>query len=143
MPIDPNYFPFAELEGYQETSPEDPSYNCIGWAAGDSKNWWDPYFRDGYWPNGVPRAWSVAALIALFQTLGYTQCTNGVLEQGYEKVALYWDGFLIKHAAKQLSNGSWVSKLGPSVDIEHNSTRAVEGPAYGTVIVFLRRQIPP
>ncbi|RMH08652.1 MAG: hypothetical protein D6704_02725 [Nitrospirae bacterium] len=37
---------------YEITSPQDTSYNCIAWAAGDVGRWWWPA-PQAYWPQGV------------------------------------------------------------------------------------------
>lgn len=47
----------------------------------------------------------------------------------------------VKHAARQMPNGLWRSKMGKSVDIEHELA-AVEGPLYGTVVAFVHRRRP-
>ncbi|WP_293090687.1 hypothetical protein [Moorena sp. SIOASIH] len=52
--------------------------------------------------------------------MGYTPCQSELTESGYEKIALYVDDRGIPiHAAKQLPNGKWSSKLGWLEDIEH------------------------
>ena len=43
-----------------------------------------------------------------------------------------------KHAAKQLYNGRWTSKVGGNVDIEHDLLD-LEGPCYGNVVMYFRR----
>ena len=45
------------------------------------------------------------------------------------------------HAARQLPNGWWTSKLGPSFDIEHATPEAVAGGVYGDPVLFLSRAI--
>ena len=42
------------------------------------------------------------------------------------------------HASRQLSNGRWTSKLGPSERIEHDFD-ALEGAAYGQIAQIMRR----
>lgn len=42
------------------------------------------------------------------------------------------------HAARQLPDGWWTSKLGRQIDIEHELS-AIEGPAYGKVAILLAR----
>jgi hypothetical protein len=61
------------------------------------------------------------------------------LEQGQEKIAIYARDGEPTHAARQLEDGSWTSKLGPSVDISHAATSAVEGSLYGAVVRYMRR----
>lgn len=75
-----------------------------------------------------------------YETLGYQVCTDGTLEEGYEKVAIYASPEnRPKHAARQLSNGVWTSKLGKNIDIEHNQLESVVGQLYGAPVLFLRR----
>ncbi len=101
--------------------------------------WW-PH-QDAYWPPGIPYEDTIDAFIAAFRTLGYEVCTDGVLESDFERIALYADftGEL-KHAARQLLDGSWTSKLGQNVDIVHAEPRVLNGPEYGRVVMFMRRR---
>ena len=89
---------------------------------------------------------SVAAFIAAFATRGYECCDSEGLEPGFDKVVLYVDEQQgrVTHAARQLSDGRWTSKLGPQWDINH----LLEGvcgpaPAYGRVAQILRRPVSP
>jgi hypothetical protein len=101
-----------------------------------------------YWPPGVPRKVTLSALLEAFETLGYEKCENGSLESGYEKVALFAKsevdrGFIPTHAARQLSNGWWTSKLGGDIDIEHRNPEDLNGSLYGIVVCFMRRAKEP
>jgi hypothetical protein len=134
-----DYFPDLEKTGYQVTSPADWRYNCIAWAAGDqSVAWWPGKF---YWPQNASCEETLAAFVQAFQTLGYALCSEGALEEGFEKVAIYAMGDAPKHAARQLANGRWSSKLGQEVDIEH-VLEGVAGPLYGIPVCFLKRPRP-
>lgn len=122
-------------------------YNCIAWAAGNDTRWWWPDAMGvGYWPPNVPRADTFAQFVRLYSGFGYTLCFDGALERGFEKVALYGKGpkgsEIPTHAALQLENGEWTSKLGPFEDIKHTTPGDVEGPTYGRVVCFLRRPRP-
>ena len=46
------------------------------------------------------------------------------------------------HAARQLPNGKWTSKLGKAEDVEHESPEDVAGGVYGEVVQFMRRPRP-
>jgi hypothetical protein len=120
----------------------DDKYNCIAWAAGDTKNWWWPDEvsepESGHWPSGVPRLETLEVFRAAFATLGYLVCDHDQLEAGFEKVALFALAGVPKHAARQLPNGRWTSKLGPMEDIEH-SLHDLEGNAYGAVVLVMKR----
>lgn len=137
---------FPNLIDYVVTSPKDPTYNCVAFAAGDSTRKWDPGMlpQPGYyWP---PTAISddnesVDALKRAFDTLGFRECDSGDLEAGYQKIALYAiepDDWL--HAAIQELTGEWSSKLGNSYDVRHKTPQCVEGPLYGRVMCFMRRR---
>lgn len=133
-------FPGLTDDNHTVTSPASPSYNCIAWAAGDSLRWWEPV--DGYfWPSSVSRDSIIASLVALFEQRGYVTCTDGTLEARFEKVALYSDNDgKYTHAAIQLDNGLWSSKLGQLSDISHSTPDDVAGgSSYGSVAAFMRR----
>ena len=69
------------------------------------------------------------------------RCLSDSLESGFEKIALFVDpSGMPTHAARQLTDGRWTSKLGASVDIEH-SLRDLEGDQYGRVALVLRRPV--
>lgn len=133
---------------YRVTSQATPRCNCIAWAAGDwNRNWWPTHAPLWYWPPGAPYEDTVAAFVQAYGTLGYVPCPDGSAEAGFEKVVLYGLGGAVKHAARQLPNGRWSSKMGAAEDIEH-VLQAVEGPCYGTAVQFLKRpvggvQLPP
>src|SRR5262245_5737071 len=130
------FFPRLTADNYRETSPAAWEYNCIAWAAGVTDTWWWPV-PGRYWPPDVPREESIAAFVAAFATLGYGPGTSPELESEIEKVALYASGETPTHAARQLSNGLWSSKLGPAIDIEHTNPDAVAGGVYGEVVAIL------
>ena len=44
------------------------------------------------------------------------------------------------HAARQLPDGSWTSKLGQNIDVQHTIFSIQDGD-YGSVAVFMRRII--
>jgi hypothetical protein len=144
QPLDPGQFPNAATSGYAETSPRDRFYNCIAHAAGErsnDRNWWPD--ENGYWPPGVPRVETLDAFVRLFRSLGYQPTNNAAHVVGVEKVALYVDAFgWPTHAARQLANGRWTSKVGRNIDIEHG-LEALEGGLYGTVARVLERPARP
>lgn len=133
-----NVFPKLASSGYQVTSPATARYNCIAWAAGDVEQWWEPT-PEHYWPDGVPFDFTTDALVRAFESLGFRICDDPSPQEGREKIAIYGDSQGFTHAARQLPNGSWSSKLGQDVDIEHNSLDALAGDVYGTVVHILER----
>jgi len=134
-------FPNLSHNKYQVISAETPEYNCIAWAAGDSTRWWEPG-PFSYWPAGAPQEGTLRGYRAVFELMGYEECATDELEPGFEKVVIYMDqGGFPTHAARQLENGNWTSKLGGWQDIEHTTLSCLEGTdlAYGAAAVILRR----
>ena len=136
-------FPRLRGSNYAVTSPHDPGYNCIAWAAEDVTKWWDPDPHHLYfWPRDAPRKRTLEAYVAAYAHLGYELCDSPEFEAGFEKVALFANAQGVPtHAARQLRNGRWTSKLGRGEDIEHD-LRDLEGQDYGSVSRVLRRPSP-
>jgi hypothetical protein len=132
-------FPRLVAGNHRVTSPPSPDYNCIARAAGDTNHWWEPGV---FWPVTTRAGdYGIDVLILAFQALGYEACADGGLEPGIKKVALFGDAVFYTHAARQLPDGKWTSKLGPAEDIEHDSADAVAGGVYGEIFMFMRRPI--
>ena len=116
-------------------------YNCIAWAASDSKRWWWPS-PNVYWP-GKPkkedRAPTLNEFLKTFATLGFAQVSSTAFEAGIEKIALYGQGGLVSHAARQLGDDSWTSKCGTLADVEHGLDQMVA--SYGPVMAILARKL--
>lgn len=142
--VDPleHAFPNLARGGYTITSPADKGYNCIGFAAGDTANWWWPlpaHVQEVFWPAGVTRAETITAFRDAFASLGFVASDSENLESGFEKIALFADDQgMPLHAARQLVSGRWTSKLGEADDIEHD-LHDLEGVAYGTVVLVMKR----
>jgi hypothetical protein len=143
------YFPNLRRLEYRITSDETPVYNCIAHAAGKEDNWWWPVEVEGvYWPGGLNKQETVEGFILAYQTEGYVICEGRELEAGFQKIAIYVDSLgTPTHAARQLADGSWTSKLGQWEDIQHGTLEALEtdddenhqGLAYGKVALIMRR----
>ena len=133
-------FPNLTSENYRITSPTSWEYNCIVWAVGITDNWWWPVLGR-FWPPDVPREETLEAFLAAFTTYGFSLCTSPDVESRLEKIALYSLEAIPTHATRQLSNGWWTSKLGPSFDIEHSNLEALAGGVYGDPVAFLCREI--
>lgn len=128
---------------YHVSSPETDEYNCFAWAAHADDEWWEPSGNPRhYWPDDVPRTLTLESFIAIYEREGFEPCDTHIHEFGYEKVAIYLasDG-LPSHAARQLPDGRWTSKLGEWPDIEHDSPEVLEGDYYGQVSSVMRRRI--
>ena len=134
-------FPRLTEQNHRITSPPSRDYNCIAWSAGDTERWWQPGV---YWPvETSPDDCGLDALIEAFRSLGFEECDEGHPEEGFEKVALYGGTFLYTHAARQLPDGKWTSKLGRSGDLEHDTPDDLAGGMYGEAHQFMRRPILP
>ena len=127
---------FPNLSGYQITSPASLQYNCVSWALNITTEWWS---HDATWPMSVTRSPDAGALVPLFETLGYEVCDSDEREVGYEKVAIYARSGEWTHAARQLEDGQWTSKLGPFEDITHPSLENLAGETFGSVHCIMRR----
>jgi len=140
----PLELPNLNATNYEVKSQATRRYNCIAWAASEDFRWWwpDPMGKS-YWPPGVTRAETIPAFLEAYQTLGFRLCTDGALETGIEKVAIYGRGQagaeVPTHASLQLKSGQWTSKIGPFEDIHHETLNGVSGPIYGHVIRYLAR----
>lgn len=128
--------PELKRVGYQETSAADDDYNCIAWAAGKNDEWWS-HLKGYKWPR-AKRSRLVEDLVEVFESLGYEQCANRDVEEGFEKVVIYTNNGLWSHTARQLDDGQWTSKLGPDEDITHPSAESICG-YYGEMHCTMRR----
>ncbi len=135
-------------KNFKLTSKSDSSYNCIAWAYGIDNRWMWPNtgehpFLDGvhYWPDDSVMEPTIENFINAFKLKGYERCDNGDFEEGYQKVALYAKpgSDECTHAARQLRNGFWTSKLGEIEDIQHGTAYSIENQGYGEVRCFMKR----
>lgn len=133
-------FPRLATVKHDQTSPVDTTYDCVAWAAEKTDKWWWPD-RRGYWPPGVTREETLEAFIAAFMSLGYAPCDNSFLEAETQKIAIYVNGDKPTHAARQLPDGTWTSKVGRLEDIRHESLEAIEGEFYGSVAQVMSRKM--
>ena len=80
-----------------------------------------------YWPEGVAREETADAFIA---------------EPSFEKVAIYFQRGRPTHAAHQLPNGKWTSKLGRDVDVGHDTLEEIrDSYDYSDPAIFLKRRL--
>jgi hypothetical protein len=143
-----NEFPNLKSVPWSPTSIETDDYNCIAFAGSDTTRKWDPDTTGGrYWPAGVPASLELGSFVKLFEVEGgFLPCDDRSLEEGIEKIAIYCNKnpilnvVEVSHAARQLSNGKWTSKLGDWDDIEHDTLEALEGNFYGKVAQILKRK---
>lgn len=139
-------FPRLKGSDWQQTSEPDVKYNCIAFAVGRTDVvWWPDDYPDpdsDYWPQDVLREETIEAFIELYKSMGFEECTDGSFESEYEKIVIYAIGDEPTHAARQLENGHWSSKLGVGDDIRHDAPEALSGPCYGEPARFMRRLKP-
>jgi hypothetical protein len=133
-------WPYLLSEGYNVISVETWDYNCIAFAADVQDEWWWPDQNgDASWP--IPnREETLQCFVQAFESLGYKKCWFGIRQRRFERIAIYANQGVPTHAAKQLQDGRWKSKLGPWEDIEHNTTKAVEEYSYGKVVLYMKRR---
>ena len=135
--------PLLAAEGYQVTSGPTDDYNCIAYVAGESDRWWSHKADAGYyWPEHASRTPSIQSLTEAFAGLGYARCEGAGAEPGFTKIALYADAQgHWTHAAVQLLDGRWSSKLGPDEDISHRAPESLDPDVYGGVHSLMRRPL--
>ncbi len=138
-----NWKNLVENGNFRYTSPKKKAYNCLAWAIGISNLQIDMlYFRDVYEldPNTLDHSANGYAE-CINRYYGFEICDSAEVEDGFEKIALYEDNRRdFTHAARQLDNGKWTSKMGTYEDIEHDDLDAVAGAFYGKPSVYMKRK---
>jgi type VI secretion system secreted protein VgrG len=118
---------------YALLAPSTRTYNCIAWSLGITDRW--------VWPGA-----NVSDFDGLYGRQGYRRLgnLNYRTQPGVDKLVLYakrkadgsWE---CTHAARQMANGTWTSKLGALPLIGHRTPGDVSGPSYGVPIaVYVR-----
>lgn len=135
------FFPKLAIDAnFSVTSPCTDAYNCLAWAANkDNIFWWpaQPPVDGVEWPIDDYDT-TFHTLFKVYEKIGYIECDNWQFDAKLKKIALYIDSNgHFTHAARQLRNGLWTSKLGPSWDISHSDPYSIESEAYGTVGGFM------
>lgn len=137
---DPN-FPNSFAEPFKKTSEATDVYNCIAWAANinTQRFWPDPY--GGYeWPKELPFEETLDAFIEFYKTFGYSITRDGSYKEGYIKIVIFTKNSSPTHAARQLSEDTWTSKLGENIDVSH-TLAAIQDGFYGRVAVFMVKKL--
>ena len=126
---------------YQIVSEDTESYNCIAWAKDENLKvpMWP--FKGYYWPSDLPLIETLQNFINAFRKEGYEICTDGLFENGFEKLAIYQKESEPLHMARQMQDGQWTSKLGDLEDIVHSTCSELEGEFYGWVVQYLKREL--
>lgn len=137
----PGELPNLKDSDHKITSKSKINYNCFAWAAEETRRRWDP--NQYYWPDGVPREVTRPAFVQAFESIGYRVCSDPTPEPGFQKIAIYLDSDGDpSHAARQLENGNWTSKVGDHQDIEHINLECMNGvgeECYGTASLYMKR----
>ena len=131
-------FPHLAQAGFEIVGQPSERYNCIAYAAGDTSRWWWPNGVN-YWPPWAPLTDSIASLMEVFAGLGYEISDAGDIAAGDQKVALYEGDGKMQHAALQMPDGRWRSKMGQGPVIEHPSPDALSDGIYGRATIIMRR----
>jgi len=140
-PFSSPLFPGTLAHPFLITSPPAKNYNCIAWACEDSSAWyWPDPDHNNFWPDNVPREVTLGAFQLLFEHLGYEACLDDSLEKRFQKIAIYSDSNNTPtHAARQLPNGNWTSKLGSWYDVAH-TVQNMDNGQYGKVAIIMRKK---
>lgn len=130
---------FEGLRGeFQVSGKSTRTYNCIAWSLGITSRWINP-----------GKSWAECDKIN--STNGGYKRMNGLdfsLVKGYEKIVLYGkvdsQGRVTEftHQARQLSDGTWTSKLGGMAEIRHATPDTVGGSSYGRPVAVYYRYNP-
>lgn len=128
---------------FKITSPRDYEYNCIAWSLKRNDVWVWPALSDeseGFvWFDGINNSEQVDDFVKAYEKHGFQLCNDSLPEPGYTKIALYIDANgTVTHAARQLPNGLWTSKLGWWQDIQHSEPQTLEGDFYGRVFCYMK-----
>lgn len=116
------------------------NYNCIAWALEDTTHfYWTGPEEFFYWESDLVREETIDCFVQLFARYGYNICNNALKERGFTKIALFAKDNVPTHAARQLPNGLWTSKLGILEDVEH-SLFAISDGIYGSVALILKKK---
>ena len=112
------------------------AYNCIAAAFGVEEQWWWP--EGPGWPIAEDHGTSVKSFDALVKHFGGERCDGPDMEEGYVKLDLYIDEYgEPTHMARQTIRGTWISKMGGNMEVEHDLNE-LDGEGYGKPRIFYR-----
>ena len=133
-------FPMVRGVDYR-LSDEDFNNNCLGFALGDVKNWWEPPSGSGqYWPAGFPDDYRVETVEKIIRLHGFTVEISLDAQPTTDAIAIYAEGSEWTHFAC-FREGEWKSKLGQGNDVERILLNHFEVGDYGKVVKILCRPI--
>jgi hypothetical protein len=132
-------FPNLKNTFFEIISPPDKNYNCVAWAMGINDGiWWPDRYNQYYWPD-PKRENTMEGFIRAFQSLGFEVTKSRIVEDDYEKIAIYGNEFGPHHVARQLPDGKWTSKCGDEEDIIHELNGLEDSISYGQVIIVMKK----
>jgi len=143
MEIQSLKFPNSSNEPFTVKSPATYDYNCIAWAVEitDKSFWPEPApYSSQVWPKNIPFEETLDAFIKFYESFGFEKCDNADYKEEYLKIAIYTKKGVPQHAARQLNETEWTSKLGSSHDVRHTLESMKDG-YYGNVSQFMRKRI--
>jgi hypothetical protein len=136
-PSERTAFPHLGAE-FEVLGPASKTYNCIAWTINVTDHW--------VWPGRKDQPATVSDFDTLYGQHGYRRVSglNYQRVAGVEKIVLYGkskaDGTTEPtHGARQLSDGSWSSKLGQLPLIRHLEPTDLDGSAYGVPVALYTR----
>ena len=136
-------FPDLDRTRLKITSPKSDRYNCVAYAVGDTETVWEPdSLKYCYWPRNAPRTYTLMSYQSAFESVGFSLTSDAGYIEGFEKIAIFHKKGSPTHAAKQIADGLWSSKLGRSYDIQHDLP-GMQGDEYGEIALFMQRVCKP
>ncbi len=133
-------FPLLTKSNHVITSPKDQSYNCIAWSLKFNACWFWPSAFPAYWPIPHNGQATLATFSAMYAHYGYTLTASFTYQPNFARIAVYVLNGKITHAAYQVNEVMWASKLGSEEDILHE-LHALDGPTYGQPLHFFEKLV--
>ena len=141
-------------QNFEILSAPSHKYNCIAWAMHCDDRWADVESAPGHWwPDDVATDLAPQSLVDAFFAVGFEVADNDMVEEGYDKVALFkaYNNMLScviwTHAARVVAPGVLHSKFGDSFDGKHSPATVKNVPSwrqndsYGEVFMYMKRKI--
>ena len=131
--------PNATEKNWRLTSEPTDEYNCFAHALYDTKHWIWPDPDGKYsWPVDWGREDSVECIVNFLLSVGYGDCSDHLLEQGWLKIAIYTLDGKPEHLARQTKDAKWSSKMATGIDIEHDDLWVLAGGRLGKPTKFMK-----
>lgn len=127
-------------------SPICDEYNCIAWSLDiDYMSVGHENLTGIYWPDNISKIPNINNYKRMYNSYGFIDASTSDLEEGFKKVAIYVRGTnpktgIVVHAAKQIDDIWWSSKMGDNIDGIHHLD-AIQGILYGYPRFFMKKPI--